>query len=115
MGYYITPSNSYYEGDKGHALDVEVPQRPSYLYDWNGAAWVINAALQAAKDRRDADETERQAAKQDSAILALVDATQAQLLNYVNSNFPSLATQGERNKFALILSMLAVALRDKVR
>jgi hypothetical protein len=44
MGYFITPTSSYYEGDRAHQLDVEVPQRPSFTYDWDGAQWVLNPA-----------------------------------------------------------------------
>ena len=49
---YIKPDGSYYEGDREHALDVEVPQRPSPDHDWDGAAWVLNAARAAEKHRQ---------------------------------------------------------------
>jgi hypothetical protein len=61
------------------------------------------------------DETERQAAKIDNALMALVNSTPAQLQTFVNNNFPSLATQGEKNRLATILGILAVAVRPHVR
>lgn len=42
MRYWITPDGSYYEGENVAVGSVEVTQRPSDLYDWNGAAWVLN-------------------------------------------------------------------------
>lgn len=35
MKYYITVENNYYEGDRVHPSDMEVTQRPSYLYKYN--------------------------------------------------------------------------------
>lgn len=40
MGCFVTPAGSYYQGDRAHALDIEVPQRPSSYHTWNGAAWI---------------------------------------------------------------------------
>jgi len=42
--FWIRPDGSYYEGNREHPLDIEVPQRPSLLHEWNGEAWVQNAA-----------------------------------------------------------------------
>lgn len=40
MGFYIDQNGGYYEGDKAHWQDQEVPQRPSANHTWNGSAWV---------------------------------------------------------------------------
>lgn len=40
MGFYIDQDGGYYEGDKAHWQDQEVPQRPSANHTWNGSAWV---------------------------------------------------------------------------
>lgn len=40
MNYYINQQLGYYEGDKISFDDIEVPQRPSALHDWNGVEWV---------------------------------------------------------------------------
>lgn len=42
MRYWITPDGSYYEGENVASGSTEVTQRPNDLYDWNGAAWVLN-------------------------------------------------------------------------
>lgn len=42
MRYWITPDGSYYEGEFVASGSVEVTQRPSNLYDWNGSSWVLN-------------------------------------------------------------------------
>lgn len=40
MGFYIDQNGGYYEGDKAHWQDQDVPQRPSANHTWNGSAWV---------------------------------------------------------------------------
>jgi hypothetical protein len=60
------------------------------------------------------DAEECAAAKVDAAILALVNATPAQLVNYARNNFPSL-TLAEQNKMGTILNILAVAVRPAIR
>ena len=68
----------------------------------------------AATARRQLDDQERQQAMLDSAVLALVNATPAQLVVYARNNFPSL-TLAEQNKMGLILHILAIAVRGMVR
>lgn len=41
MGFYIDQNGGYYEGDKAHWQDQDVPQRPSANHTWNGSAWVV--------------------------------------------------------------------------
>jgi hypothetical protein len=60
------------------------------------------------------DEQERAAAKVDNALMALVNSTPAQLQTFAQNNFPSL-TVTERNRMAVILNILAVAVRPHVR
>lgn len=43
MGYFITPTGAYYEGDRAHALDVAVTQRPSIRHIWQNGAWALDA------------------------------------------------------------------------
>lgn len=40
MNCYIDQNGGYYEGDKAHWQDQDVPQRPSANHTWNGSAWV---------------------------------------------------------------------------
>ena len=75
---------------------------------------VPSAAEIAEAARRALDEQERQQAKADAAILALVNATPAQLVVYARNNFPSL-TLAEQNKVGIILNILAVAVRGMMR
>jgi len=53
MGCYIGFQGNYYEGDKTDYRDVDVTQRPSYLYDWINGQWVINAKRQAQEVEKD--------------------------------------------------------------
>jgi hypothetical protein len=43
MGYFLQKDNSYYEGDRAHPLDQEVPQRPDFTYNWDGVKWIQNS------------------------------------------------------------------------
>lgn len=90
--------------------DEECAQRLAEEEAWAGTASV----RAAAKERFRADETERLQAKLDAAVMALVDATPAQLLTYARNNFPSL-TPAEQNRLGAILHILAVAVRPQVR
>lgn len=60
------------------------------------------------------DDEERLQAKLDAAVMALVDATPAQLVTYARNNFPSLSL-AEQNRLGAILHILAVAVRPQVR
>lgn len=60
------------------------------------------------------DAADRLAARQDAAIMALVDATPLQLIGWARNNFPSLTLE-EQNRMGLILNILAVAVRPQVR
>jgi hypothetical protein len=42
MGYFLDRLGSYYEGDRAHALDLQVPQRPSERYVWIDGAWALD-------------------------------------------------------------------------
>lgn len=42
MKAYIKQDGEYYEGDRESIHDLEVPQRPSYLFKWNGNVWIEN-------------------------------------------------------------------------
>ena len=53
MGFYINQNHDYYEGDKVDYRDIDVPQRPSYLYDWINEQWVINTNRQAQEVEKD--------------------------------------------------------------
>ena len=60
------------------------------------------------------DAEERAAARLDSAILNLADATPFQLRQWAQNNFPSL-TLAEQNKLGTLLAILAVAVRPEIR
>lgn len=60
------------------------------------------------------DQEELLQAKLDAAVMALVDATPAQLITYARNNFPSLSL-AEQNRMGTILHILAVAVRPHVR
>lgn len=52
MGYWITSSGSYYEGDSADFRDTAVPQRPSALHVWNGTAWALDIAAYKASAKQ---------------------------------------------------------------
>lgn len=47
---FLTPIGLYYEGERVHPLDQEVPQRPSPDHIWSGSAWTIDQV--AVLDRK---------------------------------------------------------------
>lgn len=49
MRYWITPDGSYYEGEFVAIGSIEVSQRPSDLYDWNGSIWELNQQRYTAR------------------------------------------------------------------
>ena len=60
------------------------------------------------------DEEEREAAKVDSAVLALINQTRAEWTTWAQTNFPTLTT-AERTRMGTICWLLAVAIRRQVR
>lgn len=60
------------------------------------------------------DDAERSAAKQDAAILALINSTPSQCVTFARNNFPSL-TLAEQNRIGMLINILAVAVRPAVR
>lgn len=100
--------------------DAALPADRSKRAAWrqSGASVVVDATIasqiDAAAARVSADENERLAAKGDAKIMALVNATPAQLVNYARNNFPSLSL-AEQNEMAAILYALAVAVRPEIR
>jgi hypothetical protein len=60
------------------------------------------------------DAEERAAAKIDAALMTLVNSTPAQLQTFAQNNFSSL-TVAERNRMAIILNIIAIAVRPLVR
>ena len=105
------------------AVAVSQQDRPELwemLLDWIDLgntpepADVPSAEEIAAAARIALDEQERQQAKLDTAILALINATPVQLVTYARANFPSL-TLAEQNKIGVILNILAVATRGELR
>jgi len=56
MGFFITSQNKYYEGDRANINDIEVTQRPSRFYDWNGSAWIFNLDIYKQKKILQLDE-----------------------------------------------------------
>lgn len=46
---YIDSMGNYYVGDRAADDHIEVTERPSELYDWNGLEWVLNSDRYTAK------------------------------------------------------------------
>lgn len=92
---YITPDGSYYQGDRAHILDKEVPERPSSFHYWDfvTSSWVLN---QAAKDAADAFNSRKQdledIAKQDPVISEILTASRQQIRNYITTNVTDIAS-----------------------
>jgi len=75
---------------------------------------VVSYLNPAPDPRKVLDEQERASAKLDSALMALVNSTPAQLVTFARNNFPTL-TLAEQNRLGTILNILAVAVRPQVR
>lgn len=47
MGYFLSTTGVYYEGDQIDPLDAAVPKRPAFTsadtYAWNGTSWIATA------------------------------------------------------------------------
>lgn len=52
MGYYITPSSIYYEGDRANINDKPCAQRPSPHHVWDGIGWRLDATSYKAAVKR---------------------------------------------------------------
>ena len=85
---FITPDRAYYEGDRAHPLDLEVPQRPTPDHIWSGAAWALDparyqqtleAAVQSHLDSRAAER----------GYSGILSAT-----SYATSNHPRFGAEG---------------------
>ena len=74
--YWYGPAIGYHEGDPLPG-DGALPQRPDPTYDWNGTAWVQNAARLAAAQALSAQMTAIPA----NLATALADPTVQYLLN----------------------------------
>jgi hypothetical protein len=89
-------------------------------HDFDGTNFVLKPAPPtsmpdpAVVARMQLDQDERAAAKIDNAVMVLVNSKPAELQTFAQNNFPSL-TVAERNRMAIILSILAVAVRPVVR
>lgn len=50
MGFFIAAANgAYYEGERIHPLDEEIPQRPDDSYKWAGDRWEQDPAVVEVK------------------------------------------------------------------
>lgn len=67
-----------------------------------------------ALQRRAADLQELNDARADAAVLALLDMTPAQRMQWARNNFPSL-TLAEQNRMGMLMTMVAVSMRPQVR
>jgi hypothetical protein len=114
MGYFIGPAG-YYEGDRAAALDVEVPQRPSPVYVWNGSAWAVDPALQAFATRLGLDLADLNSAKLDSTILTLVNQDKAAWIAWVTANLSFCVATADRNRLGTIFWVISVSVRGLLR
>lgn len=81
-------SNEIVCGDRPYGMYwAEIPDRPSELHVWNGAAWVIDPAKQAAADRLSTDNAELAVARSDNLLLTVLNMTPAQLAAEVDAAF----------------------------
>ena len=76
--------------------------------------YAAQAAALLPTPRMVADEAEREAAKVDGAVLALIDQTRAEWATWAQANFPTL-TVAERTRMGTICWLLAVAIRRLMR
>lgn len=100
FGYWVSPiySNAeldppvrvvdyaYCEGDQPSSHWSAVPQRPSPNHKWNGQQWMLDAALDAAAQRRATDITEQELVKADNQVQQFLNFTPAQLDAWVANN-----------------------------
>jgi hypothetical protein len=49
-GYISAATGGYYEGDRAHALDTEVPKRPDHRATWDGQTWQLDAVAVAREE-----------------------------------------------------------------
>jgi hypothetical protein len=68
MKYYITSTGDYYEGDQVFNTDIEVTQRPSYLYKYNRetSQWGIDPV-------QENEDLKRQIADLDNDVIRIID------------------------------------------
>jgi len=60
IGFYMSASGFYYEGDRANVADIFVSQRPSAFHFWNGSRWELNlAAYKSAAKMRINDDAGR--------------------------------------------------------
>lgn len=118
MGYYITPQGRYYENEREHALDVEVPQRPSLFHHWDGASWVLDQSAQHAEDaaaaRAAIDAAEAAQAKADAQLIADLNLTPAEVNVAVDQLF-STWTAPQRAFLKRLTRMVLAAARRVLR
>lgn len=48
---WITSKGQIYYGAQNLPEDTQIPDAPDQFHDWNGEAWVLNAARKATADR----------------------------------------------------------------
>lgn len=114
MGCYINAQVGYYEGDRIHALDTEVPQRPSPSHDWDGSLWVENAAKVAAAARAAADQSEVEADKIDAQLIGDINLTKQGVSDAVDAVFP-LFTNPQKAFMRRLVRMAQLSARRVLR
>jgi hypothetical protein len=58
---FVTTDGKYYEGDRQHGLDTQVPRRPSYLHVWDANnGWTIDQVAKQSADSAAAAEKEKE-------------------------------------------------------
>ncbi len=67
-----------------------------------------------AQQRRSTDTQELSDARVDAAVLALLDMTPTQRMQWARTNFPTL-TLAEQNRMGMLMNMAAVSMRALVR
>lgn len=114
MGCFVNPMGSYYQGDRAHALDIEVPDRPSPLYVWADGQWALDAAAQAKAQRASIDASQVGDCQLDATVMGLVNQTRAEWRAWAGANFPSL-TAPERTRLGDLFWVVSLGVRRVVR
>lgn len=115
--HFINQDFGYYEGDRISGNDIAVSQRPSQNHDWNGTAWVLNAARKAAADALAAQQVDDEAAKNtvklNPVVQYLVNHTPAECSAKANKDVTDLASA--KIMFGHFAEALCVLAKDKLR
>lgn len=113
--FWINPlsNNDYQEGDQPTPLHVNAPQRPDWTYDWNGVAWIQNAARLAQLQIPAKDSVDLAVVKADATLTTFVAMTPAQVDAWIVTNVVDLPSA--RNAIKILAKIVLVIARQSLR